>query len=232
MRKLALILALFISINTMAQNGEKNFIDQNYMEVTGKSELDISPDRIYIKVLLNEKDSKNKLALSELEAKMMSALKGIGIDIKKDVLIKDMSSNFKYYLLTKDKILLSKEYQILVRDGKTASQLFLSLENIGISNISIDRLEHSEIVKYRKEVKINAIKAAKDKATALAEAINQTVGRALYIKEMNNANNFRASNSIMIRGVSKLYGSKAPSPELDFEKIKISYSILCRFELK
>ena len=235
MKNLLFLLIMLVSIKVMAQNGDKNFIDQNYIEVVGKSEMEVSPDMIYLKVLLDEKDTKNKETLSELEAKMVATLEGIGIDTKKDLLIKDISSNFKYYLLTRNKILLSKEYQILVHYGKTASQVLLSLEDIGISNVSIDRVDHSQIVQYRKEVKVNAIKAGKDKAESLALAINQNVGRALYIQEHDNMQDYQISNNMMIRGMSsKMYGSNAASPALDFEfeKIKISYSILCRFELK
>jgi uncharacterized protein YggE len=236
MRNLLIGFIVLISTVINAQTGDKNFIDQNYIEVTGKSEMEITPDLIYLKVLLNEKDTKNKISIPELETKMIEKLKGIGIDIAKDLLIKDISSNFKYYLLTKNEILLSKEYQILVRDGKTASQVFLELEKIGISNVSIDRLENSNIVQFRKEVKVNAIKSAKEKAESLTLALNQSVGRAIFIQEIeNNLNNSRVSNSILIRGISSsIYGSNAASPTLDFdfEKIKIEYSILCRFELK
>ncbi|MBS2213595.1 SIMPL domain-containing protein [Carboxylicivirga mesophila] len=234
-KELFMLTIMLCTANLMAQNGDKNFIVQNYIEVIGKSEMEISPDLIYIKVLLDEKDTKNKENLSQLEAKMTTTLEGIGINTKEDLLIKDISSNFKYYLLTRNKILLSKEYQILVRDGKTASQVFISLENIGISNVSIDRLDHSKIVQLRKDVKVNAIKAGKDKAESLALAIGQNVGRALYIQERDNMQDYRTSNNIMIRGVSsKIYGSNAASAALDFdfEKIKIAYSILCRFELE
>jgi uncharacterized protein YggE len=236
MRNLLVGLLVLISTGISAQSGDKNFIDQNYVEVIGKSEMEISPDLIYLKVLLNEKDTKNKISVPGLEAKMIEKLKGIGIDLAKDLLIKDISSNFKYYLLTRNEILLSKEYQVLVHDGKTASQVFLELEQIGISNVSIDRLENSNIIQFRKDVKVNAIKEAKEKAESLSLALNQTIGRALFIQELdNNLNDTRSSNSIMIRGVSSaIYGSKASSPDLDFdfEKIKIEYSILCRFELK
>lgn len=236
MRNLLVGFILLISTAIHAQTGDKNFIDQNYIEVIGKSEMEITPDLIYLKVLLNEKDTKNKISIPELESKMIEKLKEIGIDLAKNLLIKDISSNFKYYLLTKNEILLSKEYQILVNSGKTASQVFIELEKIGISNVSIDRLENSNIVQFRKDVKVNAIKSAKEKAESLTAALDQSVGRALLIQEIeNNFNNLRASNSIMIRGVSNgIYGANAASPALDFdfEKIKIEYSILCRFELK
>jgi uncharacterized protein YggE len=150
-------------------------------------------------------------------------------------LIKDISSNFKYYWLTKAEILLSKEYQLTVRDGKTASRVFVELENIGVSNLSIDKLDNSNIEKYRKEVKIAAIKAAKDKSEALASAIGQSIGKAIFIQELENnyGTGMPGSNSnITLRGSSSVYGSRAQEPEIDFEKIKLDYSILCRFELK
>ena len=40
-------------------------------------------DRIYIKVNLNEKDTKNKISITELEKSMITALQAIGIDVKK-----------------------------------------------------------------------------------------------------------------------------------------------------
>ncbi len=218
-----------------AQTGDKNFIDQNYIEVTGKSEMEITPDLIYIKILINEKDNKSKMPLSERESKMILKLKEIGIDINKDLLIKDISSNFKYYWLTKSDILLSKEYQLIVRDTKNVGKIFIELENMGISNASIERLDNSNIEKYRKEVKIAAIKAAKEKAEALSGAIGQATGRAIFIKELES--NYESerpgdSNSILIRGASSIYGSRSPEPEIGFEKIKLEFSIICRFELK
>lgn len=228
MKRLLLIL-VFTPMLSYGQ-GDKNFIDQNYMEVTGKSEMSVTPDLIYIKVLVNEKDNKNKTPLVEREKSMMKMLKDIGVDTEKDVLIKDMSSNFKNYWLTKDEIYLSKEYQVLVRDGKTAGRVFVELEKIGISNVSIDRLENSKMQVYRREVKVEAVKAAKEKAEALATAVGQNVGRAIYIQELEGMSPMVA-NTILFRE-SGLYGSRAPEPEIDFEKIRLEYSVLCRFELK
>jgi uncharacterized protein len=233
MKNLLFGLALLISIFASAQNGDKNFIDQNYIEVIGKSEMEISPDLIYLKILINEKDSKNKISAAELEKQVADKLKEIGIDVSKDLSVKDISSNFKNYLLTKNDILLSKEFELLVRDAKTAGKVFIELEKIDISNISIDRLENSKIIEFRKEVKINAIKAAKEKAQFLSMAIGQDVGRAIFVQELENRNqsNFN-SNSIMVRGNASSYKYESKDLDIDFEKIKLEYSILCRFELK
>ena len=34
----------------------KNFIDENYIEVTGKSEMELIPNEIYLQIYLQEKD--------------------------------------------------------------------------------------------------------------------------------------------------------------------------------
>lgn len=232
MRKTLAIIIITVSFISYAYSQDKNFIDQNYIEVTGKSEMEITPDEIYIKVLINEKDTKNKTSVQELEKSMVSKLEEIGVDISKDLLIKDMASNFKNYLLSRNEVLLSKEYQILVHDGKTASEVFIELEKIGISNVEIEKLDHSKLQQYRKEVKIEAVKAAKDKAKALANAIGQDIGRAIYIQEFDNNFGYKQmlSNTVIARR-SEVYGSSAPAWEIEFEKIKLEYSILCRFEL-
>lgn len=221
---------LLISTTLFAQTGEKNFIDQNYIEVTGKAEMEITPDMIYIKILISEKDTKNKVTVSELEKLMIQRLKDIGVDTKKDLLIKDMASNFKSSLLSRKEIILSKEYQVIIHDGKTASQIFTEMEKIGISNVSIEKLDHSKMEQYRRDVKVNAVKVAKEKAEALTSAIGQGIGRAIYIQEMNNFYGYpQVSNTIM--SYSNM-GDNESQPEIDFEKLHISYSIMCRFELK
>ena len=231
MKKLLIVLSILISTTAFAQNGEKNFIDQNFVEVIGKAELNIVPDQIYLKIYINEKDNKKRISISEVEKSMISKLNELGVDIDKELFIKDLSSNFKYYWLSKSNIILTKEYQVLVHDATTAGKVFIEFEKLGISNISIEKLDHSKIREYRKEVKINAIKAAKEKASSLAVAIDQKIGRALFVKEIDANNNYLSNtlsnraSTMKIRGVSKI-------KDVEFEKINIKYSILCRFELK
>lgn len=214
-----------------AQIGEKNFIDQNYIEVTGKSEMEITPDLIYLKITLSEKDDKNKTSLSFRENQMINKLKAIGVDVTKDLTIADYNSNFKTYFLGNKDVMLTKDYQLIVRDTKMLQKVMTEFEKLSISNVSIIKTDHSKIEDFRREVKIMAVKAAKEKAQAMASAIGQTAGRAIYILENQTAyyNNYTA-NTVLFKSGSVAESADAEQPE--FEKIKLEFSVLCRFELK
>lgn len=227
MRNLITILLFVCAINSFGQTGEKNFIDQNYIEVTGKSEMQIVPDLIYLKILLSEKDNKNRISVAEMERKMTDKFAELGIDVKKDLFVNDLLSFYKTKFISKSDVILSKEYQLVVHDAKTAGKAFIELEKIDISNVSVERLDHTKIEEFRE--------AAKEKAESLTKAVNQNIGRALYIQEPENIlNDFRASNSIRLRGVASVGHDDNNSKELDldFGKIKLEYSILVRFDLK
>lgn len=239
MKKLFIGFFLTISLNGFAQTGDKNFIDQNYIEVTGKAEMEIVPDMIYLKIILSDKDNKNKLSLDEIDKSMINKLTEIGVDVSKDLSIKDFVSNFKLYWISKTDIVLTKEYQLIVHDTKTLQKIYFEFQKLGISNVSIDKLDHSKIEQFRKEVKVNAIKAAKEKADALTAALNQTTGKALFIQEADYLNPYLMSNSLQgrvagvrIRGTSSNYSDDSSTPDIEFEKIKLEYTILVRFELK
>lgn len=233
--KATILSFLFIcSALTLAAQGEKNFIDQNYIEVTGHAEMQVVPDEIYLNIQLNDKDVKGK-SLSEIEKSMYDALQQLGIDIAKDLAVKDVSSNFKNYWILKTGIVLSKEYQLRVHDARTAGKVIVALQQLGISNVSIDRVDHSHMDALRMEVKVNAIKAAQEKAQALAQAIHQNIGKAIYIQELNyNAYMPMLNKSVnmMVRGAAPESANNAPEPNIEFEKIKLEYSILVRFALQ
>lgn len=234
MRRLILLgIALLMTQFSFAQSGTKNFIDQNYIEVKGNAKMEIIPDEIYLNINLSEKDTKNKESVDQLERKMFKALKQIGLDLEKQVSVQDFSSNFQNYFLKRKNILKSKDYQVILHDAQSLSKLFASLEEIGISNINIDRVDHSKIEDFRQEVKIKAIKAAKIKAQALTAAIDQEIGRAIYINE-GSYNMYRArpkASRMMIRGMVNS-AMEAEMPQIEFQKIELEYSITVRFELK
>lgn len=227
-----LLFSAFTAVN--AQTGEKNFIDKPYIEVTGRAETEVTPDQIYMSITINEKDSKGKIELAQSEKQMIAKLKELGIDTKKDLSVKDMSSNFKKYWVKSSEIMTSKEYQLLVNSAQLAGNVMAELEKIGISNVGIERVDHSQMEQFRREVKIKAIKTAREKASDMATAIGQTAGKALYIQEIDYGTN----NMLMGRMAGldsnvafKVREDSSGAPDVAFEKIKLEYQVNAKFEL-
>lgn len=229
---LFLIPLILLPWSSQAQQGEKNFIDQPYIEVTGKADLDITPNEIYLSIRIDEQDNKAKTPLEELEKAMIRSLEEIGLDTEKNLTILDFASNFKSHLLRKTSILTAKQYQLKVHDGQTTARVFLELENLGISNIQIERVSHSQMDSLQNEVKIKAIQAAQEKARMLTRGIGQDAGRALYIQELGNGYHppIRRAGNVMMKAYAEA-ATEPDIPEIEFEKIKLEYSILVRFEL-
>ncbi|HOO84743.1 MAG TPA: SIMPL domain-containing protein [Prolixibacteraceae bacterium] len=231
MKKILIIPFLIITVMIFGQN-TKNFIDQNYIEVTGKAEIEVVPDEIYVSIVVQEADTKGKITVEALEKNMIKKLIDLKIDVEKDLTVKDMASNFKDYWLKRSDIFKSKQYLLKVNDAATAGKVFQELEKLGISNMGIDKVDHSEIEKFRRDVKVKAVVAAKEKADGLAEAIGQKAGRALYIREIENFYGpIRQPNMLMRSSAMKMEDSAA-LPEISFEAIKLEYSVQVYFELE
>ncbi|MCV9388098.1 SIMPL domain-containing protein [Reichenbachiella ulvae] len=234
---LVLILFAFYSLHAFSQEGSKNFIDQNYIEVIGMAEKEIMPNEIYLKVVISEKDNKAKESLEQLESKMINKLEGIGLDIEKQLSIQDLGSNFQFYFLLKTDIFSTREYEILVYDAHSAAKVIVGLEEVGISNISISKMDHNDLESITMDLKQEAILNAKKKADKLSQALGQKAGRAIYIFEMDEADLSQVLSGrvagLRIRGASSIYGSSAPkAANVNFDKIKIKSKIQVRFILE
>ena len=184
MRKIVILCLILASLSGFAQN----FTNTNYVQVTGSAEEEITPNEIYLQITINEQDNKGKESVESLENKMIEKLKALNIDLDNDLAVKDLTSNFQKYFLKQNDIFTSKEYQLILHDAQTTGQVFQELESIGISNINIKKVDHSNMEEYETDVRIKAVRNAKEKAVGLAAAIQQQVGKALYIHEFENYN--------------------------------------------
>ncbi|MCO5241840.1 MAG: SIMPL domain-containing protein [Chitinophagaceae bacterium] len=233
MKKLTFILLLFLfSILTYAQN---NFIDQPYIETSAKVDTLVVPDRIYISILLNEADSKNKKSVEELEVTLETTLKNLNLDTEKDLSLLDFSSDFKKYFMKGQNVIKSKIYSLVVGDAVTAGKVLAELENVGISNVNIERTEYSKSETLILDLKERAVKKSQITAESLARPLGQKIGRAIYISDGNTISNALQGQTpgVRIRGISSLYGSRAADPiYTEFQKVKFEVEVSVKYILE
>jgi uncharacterized protein YggE len=230
MKKIKLTV-LFLSVLFAGKAQVKSFIDQPYVEVAGSADTMVTPNEIYIKMEISEKDTKNKTSVEELERKMFNALKSMGIDVEKNLTTSDLSSNFKNYFLKGKEVLKSKEYMLKVKDAVTATKVFIKLEDLGISNRSIDHVDYSDMEGMKNLMRTKAIENAKARAIALTKPLQQQIGPAIYISD----NEVYPIRPLARQAKINLYEAKAADQELsqiDFEKIEVSSNNNAKFILK
>ncbi|WP_424271544.1 SIMPL domain-containing protein [Eudoraea sp.] len=222
-------LLLITSLTTYGQS--KNFIDQPYLETTARVDTLVIPDRIYLSILITEADTKGKTSVEKLENKMADKLKTIGIDIEKQLTLNDLGSNFKKYFLRKVDVQKDKEYTLLVHDALTAGKVLMGLESIGISNVNLIKTEYSGLEKLKIDLRQKAVRAAKIQAEAMVIPLDQKLGHALFISDLNTGVQNRMTDRMVRVQMSKEADKDQPI-EIEFEKIKIESTVNVKFAIQ
>ncbi|MBZ9779483.1 SIMPL domain-containing protein [Psychroflexus sp. CAK8W] len=226
----SITILLFTFLNVQSQ--QKNFIDQPYIEVKASADTLVSPDRIYLDITISEEDTKGRSSVEELEQKMISELKKLSIDLEEQLFVADASSNFKSYFLSGQKVLKTKQYNLLVYKASTLGDVIKSLQDIGIANVNLGKTDHSKMEEFKTQMKAKAVTKAKQSAEAMTNAIDQRLGRAIFISETNSfayALQGKASG-MQIRGMSSM--DEESSPNLSFDQFEINSEVLVRFILE
>lgn len=228
----ALIIAICLSLSSFSQT--KTFLDLPYIEVNGSADTLVTPNEIFIKITIAEVDVKNKISLEDQERKMVAGLKSLGINTEKNLTMSDMHSNFRFYVLKQKDVMKSKEYVLKVGDAVLATKVFIKLEDLGISNASVERVGHSEIEHLKNLCRTKAMVNAIQKANALTKPLQATVGAPLHITDYSDDGEPDQRPMPVMRMKMMAMSDAAPEelPEINFEKIKISLSINVKFQLK
>lgn len=231
MKKIIVTLAaLILAVSLPAQ--EKNFIDQNYIEINGRAEREVAPDEIYINIIINEKDNRGRVSVEQQEKEMFRQLQGMGIDLEKNLVVRDMSSDLKTFLLRRNTIYTSKAYQLKVSTTAQLAQVFQQLNGIGIPDLSIERTALSNIDQLRDEVRADAATNAMRSARSLATAVGRSLGKVIYIQDYGYTGP-RIYTSMMTKsGVNMDAAETVQEPELEFQKMKLEHSVLIRVALE
>ena len=167
---------------TKAQDTQK----EHSIKVIGTAEMEIVPDEIYMSVTLREYTNKDKkkFTIEELEKNLVNYIEKITTTDKKDIKMDNMSA----YVLSmkrknKDEI-ITKSYDVKFKNSQQVYLLYSVMDSLGISKASASKYSHSKMDEYKKQIKINAIKAAREKANYLMEAIGEKAGKAIGVTEV------------------------------------------------
>lgn len=179
---------LFLAITTttvMAQNT----LSPNTIDVTGEGIVRVVPDEVTIKVRVENTGENTKTLKEQNDATINEVLKFLK---QMDIANKDVRT--EYMNLTKNYDYNSKSYtfaanqslSVKLRDLKKYETVMKGLIETGINRIDGVHFSSSNEEALKSEARKKAVANAQMKAKEYAGVLNQTVGKAISISEMNN----------------------------------------------
>ena len=227
MKKLLILAALItISCGAIAQNVDL----RRKIEVTGIAEQEVTPDIINVTISLQEyMDGKKKVTIDQLEGQLESAIKDAGIP-KGDFTINNVSAwNNSWQKKKTPDFLASKQYGLKLHTLDKFDQILSSVDPKGVQSTNISSFDNSKMTDLKRDLKIQALLAAKEKATYLLNSINEKLGRPIDINETDNSSypamNQAYANRVLFKSAA------APESDIDFKTIKLSFQVRVVFEI-
>ncbi len=234
MKTIYLFLTLLFAANiTMAQNQTNILESSPYIQVSGDAEKEVIPDEIYLQFTLQERyDGKNKVQLDDLETELKQLLRKNDFNLE-NLTLADANADYITIKRKKKDVLASKDFEVKVATTGQLTNVWNILDEVQAQNAYVSRVDHSQMEELKKEVKIMAVKNAKDKATYLLSAVDEKIGRVLYILEQTSYIQPYMRKSQVISSVSMIDMEREETlPEISFQKITLKYTVSARFAIE
>lgn len=203
----------------------------SYIQVTGRAEKELTPDEFYLQIVINERDSKGKISVESQQRDMVAVLRKLGVDVEKQLKMANLSSEF----FKKNTSVAMAKYQLQLGSSGEVAKVWQALDDLGVSNISILKVTHSQLDKYKQEVRLEAMRNAQKSAQEMAGAIGQTIGKCFYIYDSNsNVLPVMYDNAVLMRSAKAAADAESAAEEdpLEFKTIKLEYGVQAKFVLE
>ena len=225
-----IFLVFLFSFISFAQETDYSKIPQLQTKATFTTE--VNPDKITLSIVLSEENTRGRVSLEELESRMKQVLISNNVDIQKQLTLTDLSSNFRDYFLKKTDVQKSKNYQLEIYDAVDAGKILTDLESKEISNVQLLKTEYSKLEELKLELKGKAILKAKKQAEEMVKNLNQKLGPALFISDMEtNITNLLQGR---VRGINAITNDQLQNVQLsiDFNTIRVDATVTVYFRLE
>ncbi len=231
----ATCLLFLLSLTPLMAQTDKLTPKDRIIEVTGTAEMSITPNEVVLKIGLTERmEGRDKLTIEKQEVDMKNRLAGMSIDIQKDLKIVDLNSVFNMQKRKKD-VTSSKEYRLTIREMSLLGKIQDLAEQLKFNSLDLILATHTELPKFRKETKIEAIKSAKEKAEYMLAAIGQKLGKVVFVQEVSDYRGDVSNQDLdPYRGnmIIQKNTDLIDDNGLGLKNITLKFSVLTRFEIE
>ncbi len=197
----------------------------NYVSVIGKGEVQVAPDEFTLAITIDEQATKGRYSVEAVEKKMIAALSKIGVE-REALTMSGLSS----LAVKKKDALTTASYELKLNSIEQLSKTYEALDGLGITNIKISKVTHSQIEMYQSEARAAAVKDAKRRAQEVGAALGQSVGACFELTDRSSYSNDRVYVSYSASTRSDAAGAVDSTP-VEFRDITITYNVDAKFVL-
>ena len=225
-RGMVLVAALMLTTSLYAQ--QTNVMDQPYIEVSGRAEVEVVPDKIYVQITIDG-DSKGQETVLQQEKEMVQRFDALGIDVEKKLVVQELFNS----ALKSNKVTTFKMYRLEVNSATQLAHVFQALQAIGIAQAEIESVDVSNKEELIQKIRAEAAQNARQNALVLANALGQELGKALFVQDYSTSPYEYMNMSTRDYAVSEVREVVAEvAPVLEFQKVTLNSSVRVRFLLK
>lgn len=227
--KLLVLIIAALSVLSCSRKYDKDNKD-SYVEVIGKADKEVDPDIFYLGFTLSERNATKSGNLAAMEQKVLTALQSLGIDVKTDLSVTNMSGYNYYWWRRSRNVEQNKSYELKANNVDLLNKVCDKFDSIGYINYNMIRIEYSKIEELRKEVQQEAVKNARVKAENLLSGEDGKVDKLIYLQEKEPQITYPRYGIQYELAADKSYNQSAPT--VDFKKLKVTYEITARFSIE
>lgn len=213
------------------------------ISVPGDADIKVAPDQVLLTlsvVTVEKSVSKSKAVNDERVAKTLAVLKKAGIaekDLQTDqISIEPVYDNGSSYGKAKDPdgYQTSKSITVLLREVSKFEGLLAAVLEAGTNRVQGITFQTSELRKHRDAARSLALKAAKEKAEAMAKEYGMKVGKARLIAESSSgwSGPMALRGNVMQNAMQSAGGAFEGSESFAAGQIAIHASVTVTFDLE
>lgn len=202
MKKLLPVFILCLCLGVSAQENNKLFT----IDVSGTAEVQVAPDEVIFSLDVTNIDmdlQKAKKMNDETVGKVLALTRRFSVlpqDVKTDYI--SLAKEFEYFREKDNKIFdedgdeiskktfkgykISKTVIVRLKDIAKFEEFFSEVLKTGITEVDSVKFETSKLRELKDKARELAMQAAFEKATAMAGAIGQKIGKAISVVEVEN----------------------------------------------
>lgn len=220
LRSLLLSFVCLISLHSQSYAQVQTSIQNayQYFSISGSAVVRVKPDRVSLTVGIHERSlnlSDAKINMAHTMNDVIAFCKRNGVE-QKNIQTAKIQINPEYRYGNENDIELKyydvqQSLTITITDVDKYNEIVYGLLDIGINTIDNIEFYSSEARKYRDQARLNAIQAAKEKASLLTDAVGIKLGRIVDVLEEGGYASYYMQRSRMMMNSQNVY--QAPSSD-------------------